>query len=58
MATIIVNTTLDENDGSIADGDVSLRDAMAAAGDGDTISFASGPGAPARQDNDLTSRSN
>ena len=45
MATIIVNTTLDENDGSIADGDVSLRDAIAAANDGDSITFASGPGA-------------
>ena len=44
MATIIVNTTLDENDGSIADGDVSLRDAIAAANDGDTITFADGPG--------------
>jgi len=33
MATIIVNTTLDENDGSITDGDVSLRDAMALADD-------------------------
>ena len=44
MATIIVNTTLDENDGSIADGDVSLRDALAAANAGDTITFASGSG--------------
>ena len=40
MATIIVNTTLDENDGSIDDGDVSLRDAIAAASAGDTITFA------------------
>jgi hypothetical protein len=44
MAILIVNTTLDENDGSIADGDVSLRDAIAAADDGDTITFASGAG--------------
>lgn len=39
MATIIVDTTLDENDGN-----VSLRDAIAAASSGDTITFASGPG--------------
>jgi len=44
MAAIIVNTTLDEKDGSLTDGDVSLRDAIAAANDGDTITFASGPG--------------
>ena len=31
MAEIIVNTTLDEFDGGIVDGDVSLRDAIAAA---------------------------
>ena len=42
MATFIVNTTIDELDGSIADGDVSLRDAVAAAnaaGGADTIGF-------------------
>ena len=48
MATIIVDTTLDENDGSIADGDASLRDAIAFADSqagADTITFASGAGA-------------
>ena len=42
MATFIVNTTLDELDGSVADGDVSLRDAIAAANaaaGADTIGF-------------------
>ncbi len=42
--TIIVDTTIDENDGSIEDGDVSLRDAILAANSGDTITFASGAG--------------
>lgn len=44
MATILVDTTTDERDGSITDGDVSLRDALALASDGDTITFAGGPG--------------
>lgn len=47
MATIIINTTLDKNDGSIDDGDVSLRAAIAFAdrqAGADTITFASGPG--------------
>ncbi len=39
MATFIVNTTVDENDGSVVDGDVSLRDAIAAASAGDQIEF-------------------
>ena len=42
MATFVVNTTLDELDGSVADGDVSLRDAIAAANaaaGADTIGF-------------------
>ena len=42
MAAFIVNTTLDELDGSVADGDVSLRDAIAAANaaaGADTIGF-------------------
>ena len=42
MATFIVNTTLDESDGGIVDGDVSLRDAIAAANasaGADTIAF-------------------
>ncbi|MEZ6072787.1 MAG: choice-of-anchor Q domain-containing protein [Pirellulales bacterium] len=38
--TITVDTLIDELDGSIDDGDVSLRDAIAAAGPGDTIDFA------------------
>ncbi|MEB8385635.1 calcium-binding protein [Rhodobacteraceae bacterium KMM 6894] len=42
MATITVNTTIDELDGSIFDGDVSLRDALAVAGAGDVIEFDSG----------------
>ena len=41
MATITVNTTLDELDGSIFDGDVSLRDALAVAVHGDVIEFSS-----------------
>jgi predicted outer membrane repeat protein len=42
MATFIVNTTQDEFDGSIEDGDISLRDAIAAANEtagADTIAF-------------------
>ena len=39
MAIITVNTTTDEQDGSIFDGDVSLRDAIAAASAGDVITF-------------------
>ncbi|MEM6548688.1 MAG: Ig-like domain-containing protein [Pseudomonadota bacterium] len=40
MATIIVNTFEDETDGSITDGTISLRDAIAAASEGDRITFA------------------
>jgi hypothetical protein len=36
---ITVNTLVDETDGSIADGDISLRDAIAAATSGETIDF-------------------
>jgi len=39
-ATLIVNTAIDENDGNCADGDCSLRDAIAVANPGDTINFA------------------
>ena len=39
MADIIVNTRTDEADGSITDGDVSLRDAIALAESGDRILF-------------------
>jgi len=39
-ATIIVNTAVDESDGSCSDGDCSLRDAIEVAADGDTITFA------------------
>lgn len=41
LATITVNTLVDELDGSIQDGDISLRDALAAANTGDAINFAS-----------------
>lgn len=41
-ATIMVTTTLDENDGSCQDEDCSLRDAIATAVSGDTISIPSG----------------
>ena len=41
MATIIVDTTADELDGSIFDGDVSLRDALNVAVAGDVIQFSS-----------------
>ncbi|MEM7210578.1 MAG: choice-of-anchor Q domain-containing protein [Pseudomonadota bacterium] len=47
MAQFIVTTTLDEADGSVVDGDVSLRDAIAAANataEADEIIFASGVG--------------
>ena len=40
LATITVDTLIDENDGDIAFGDVSLRDAIAAAGSNDIIDFA------------------
>ncbi len=43
-ATIIVNTDVDESDGSCSDGDCSLRDAIAVAVDGDTITFAGATG--------------
>jgi formylglycine-generating enzyme required for sulfatase activity len=39
MLSITVNTLLDEEDGSISDGDVSLRDAIALAPAGSTIDF-------------------
>jgi predicted outer membrane repeat protein len=39
LAVITVDTLTDEADGSIADGDVSLRDAIAVAADDDTIDF-------------------
>jgi hypothetical protein len=39
LAVITVDTLLDESDGSIDDGDVSLRDALAVAASGDTIDF-------------------
>ncbi|MCA9102782.1 MAG: hypothetical protein KDA63_16600, partial [Planctomycetales bacterium] len=39
LLTITVNTLVDEADGSIVDGDVSLRDAIALAAPGDTIDF-------------------
>ena len=38
-AVLTVNTLADENDGSCNDGDCSLRDAIQAAGSGDTITF-------------------
>ena len=39
MLSITVNTSVDEFDGSIVDGDISLRDAIAAAPAGETIDF-------------------
>lgn len=39
LLAIIVNTNADEADGSISDGDVSLRDAIALAPSGNTIGF-------------------
>src|SRR4051812_27591550 len=39
LLSITVNTLLDEADGSIVDGDISLRDAIAAAPAGETIDF-------------------
>ena len=39
LATVTVGTIVDEADGSIDDGDVSLRDAIALANAGDTIDF-------------------
>ena len=41
---LVVDTVTDEADGSVTDGDVSLRDALAFIGEGGTITFASGPG--------------
>ena len=38
-ATLVVDTLLDENDGSCSDGDCSLRDAIQVAAPGDTITF-------------------
>src|SRR5262245_32805007 len=40
LLSITVNTLVDEADGSIVDGDISLRDAIAAAPSGETIDFA------------------
>ena len=40
LLSITVNTLVDELDGSIVDGDISLRDAIAAAPSGETINFA------------------
>jgi hypothetical protein len=40
LLSITVTTLVDESDGSIADGDISLRDAIAAAPSGETINFA------------------
>src|SRR5262245_12116563 len=40
LLSITVNTLIDEADGSIVDGDISLRDAIAAAPSGETIDFA------------------
>ena len=39
LLAITVDTLIDEADGSIADGDISLRDAIAAASAGETIDF-------------------
>lgn len=39
LATITVNTLIDENDHSITDGDIALRDAIEVASAGDTIDF-------------------
>ena len=39
LLSITVNTLVDEADGSIVDGDISLRDAIAAAPAGETIDF-------------------
>ena len=39
MLTVTVNTLVDEADGSIVDGDISLRDAVALASAGETINF-------------------
>ncbi|NWF64769.1 MAG: CSLREA domain-containing protein, partial [Chloroflexi bacterium] len=38
-ASLVVDTLVDENDGSCVDGDCSLRDAVAFAGGGDVITF-------------------
>lgn len=40
LATITINTLIDEADGSITDGDISLRDAIARASGTDVIDFA------------------
>ena len=40
LLAITVDTVVDELDGSVLDGDVSLRDAIAAASNGETIDFA------------------
>ena len=42
MLAIFVDTLIDEADGSITDGDISLRDAIALAPAGETIGFVSG----------------
>ncbi|MCA9262989.1 MAG: right-handed parallel beta-helix repeat-containing protein [Planctomycetales bacterium] len=41
LATLVVDTLIDEMDGSLTDGDISLRDAVMLADTGDTINFAS-----------------
>ncbi|GAF94944.1 unnamed protein product, partial [marine sediment metagenome] len=42
MLSITVDTLMDELDGSIVDGDISLRDAIAVAPSAETIDFAAG----------------
>lgn len=39
LATIVVDSLADETDGSISDGDISLRDAILLSNDGDAITF-------------------
>src|SRR5262245_53599574 len=39
LLAVVVSTLVDEADGSIVDGDISLRDAIALAPSGETISF-------------------
>ncbi len=43
VLSITVNTFVDENDNSITDGDISLRDAIVFANAGDTINFSTDP---------------
>jgi len=51
MLAITVSTTIDELDGSITDGDISLRDAIALAAPGETIDFDLGTGSQTIQMN-------